>query len=252
MSPPRAIRGDGTAEAAWRSWDGLERCKPVALDAVLPQDARLVIVAPHPDDELLTCGGLLALHAARGSRCLVVSVTDGEASHAGLPDWDALGLAARRAAERRTGLDRLGANATDVIRIGLPDAAVRENLRGLVAELNHLLEPDDVVVTTWRLDGHPDHDACGDAAAQACPRVGCRMIEAPVWMWHWATPGDARVPWHRMRGLHLPDSIIERRKSAAMSHATQWQRRSDALGPILTPAIFERLDRGLESYFFHT
>ena len=43
---------------------------------------RVVVVAPHPDDEVLAAGGLMRWMACRGREVLVVGVTDGEASHA--------------------------------------------------------------------------------------------------------------------------------------------------------------------------
>jgi LmbE family N-acetylglucosaminyl deacetylase len=44
---------------------------------------RCLIIAPHPDDEVLGCGGLLARHAAAGKRIEVLFLTNGEASHKG-------------------------------------------------------------------------------------------------------------------------------------------------------------------------
>ncbi len=44
---------------------------------------RVVIVAPHPDDETLGAGGAALLHRQAGDRVAVVVVTDGRASRAG-------------------------------------------------------------------------------------------------------------------------------------------------------------------------
>ena len=60
--------------------------------------------------------------------------------------------------------------------------------------LTDLLSPDTWCAATWRGDGHPDHDAVGRAAATACDAVGCRLLEYPVWMWHWARPGEVVGP----------------------------------------------------------
>lgn len=43
------------------------------------QPGPVVIVAPHPDDETLGCGGLIARRAAEGRRIVVVVITDGRA-----------------------------------------------------------------------------------------------------------------------------------------------------------------------------
>ena len=49
----RAIRGDGTTEAEWNGWPGLARLPAIAAGELVPEGARAVVVAPHPDDEVL-------------------------------------------------------------------------------------------------------------------------------------------------------------------------------------------------------
>ena len=98
----RQILHDGTTdEAAWRDWLGLLQPPAVSLDALVNVGQRLVVVSPHPDDEFLACGGLLALHARRGGASAIVAVTDGEASHRSDPARSEARLASARRVERR-------------------------------------------------------------------------------------------------------------------------------------------------------
>ncbi|MDB5892518.1 MAG: hypothetical protein JWQ88_49, partial [Rhodoferax sp.] len=159
----------------------------LSLDTWLPLGARLVVVAPHPDDEVLAAGGLISRHAAGGGECLVVAVTDGEASHPGSAIWTPAELARMRRAESNDGLRALGLRRAEIARLGLADGGVLAHRTQLAAGLALVLRPSDVVVTTWRLDGHPDHEATGETTADVCDHLGCRLLEAPVWMWHWAT-----------------------------------------------------------------
>ena len=245
----RLIRGPGTMESDWQAW--LEACPLPSsqLPAWLSAEARLVVVAPHPDDEVLACGALLSMHAGRGGASLLVALTDGEASHAGTARCNPQQLAAERRAERAKGLTRLGLPNAKVLRLALPDGQVGEHADRLALELGALLQPADVVVSTWRLDGHPDHDAAGGAAAQACEKVGCRLLEAPVWMWHWAAPGDPRVPWHRLQALALHPQALARKQAALMAHVSQLSPRDAEQGPVLGDAILARARRRSE-YFF--
>ncbi|MDQ6896829.1 MAG: hypothetical protein M3171_09545, partial [Actinomycetota bacterium] len=41
-------------------------------------------------------------------------------------------------------------------------------------------------------------------AARACAHTGARLVEYPVWMWHWAAPLDPAVSWQRVRRHRLP------------------------------------------------
>jgi LmbE family N-acetylglucosaminyl deacetylase len=246
----RAIEGHGTDELRWQRWlaPSVVPVRPLAQWLAAAQ--RLVVVAPHPDDEVLACGGLIAQHAQSGGRTLVVAVSDGEASHHGSASARSpLQLGALRRGESAEGLRRLGAHDATVLRLGVPDGQLAAHLGTIERSLARELRASDVVVVTWRLDGHPDHEAAGRAAADACRAAGCRLLEAPVWMWHWAAPGDARVPWHRMAALALDPATLRLKRHALAAHATQHEMRDARLGPVLGPAIVARAARPAE-YFF--
>src|SRR5438046_7255856 len=55
---------------------------------------RLLVLAPHPDDEVIGCGGLVAQHLAEGRSVRVVVATDGGQA----------GVAAEREEETRNAL----------------------------------------------------------------------------------------------------------------------------------------------------
>lgn len=248
-SVTRVIADEGTPETVWDAWSGLDAVELIPVEKWIHPMARLVVVAPHPDDEILACGGLMALHARRGGKSLVVAVTDGEASHGEDRQWRGGRLGETRRAERIRGLAQLGCAETEVHRLGLPDSKVASHFKTLQSELSKLMHWGDIVVTTWRLDGHPDHEACGSAVARVCADVRCCLIEAPVWMWHWGRPDDQRVPWHRMVGLQLPCEAVLRKQRAVESHASQLLTRGEAKVPVLGQTMLDRLARRTE-YFF--
>ena len=201
----------GTSEDWWRSW---LTAHPIPALQVPPKK-RAVIVSPHPDDETLALGGLIAGH----ERCLLVAVTDGEASHPTSRVLRPAQLADRRRAERREALVRLGRADLPRVLLGLRDGAV--DATRLSEELSDILRPGDVCLATWRHDGHPDHEAVGRAAAAATGALGLPLWEYPVWTWHWATPADPRVPWHRARALHLTEELRSRKEHALEAFRTQ-------------------------------
>jgi LmbE family N-acetylglucosaminyl deacetylase len=201
------INGPGTTESVWAA---LPPLPPVDLAGV----ERPLVVAPHPDDEILGVGGLLALIGAAD----IVAVTDGEASHPHADPRTRSDLAQRRPAETDAALGALGGSHT-VRRLCHPDGGIDE--ARLTATLRGLLQPRRVCIATWRGDGHPDHEAAGRAAVAACAATGARLWEYPIWMWHWATPDDPRVEWRRARQVPLPPHVIAAKRAAIAEFTTQ-------------------------------
>jgi hypothetical protein len=114
---PNRIDRPGTAEEAWDEWAGLKH-----LPAADPLDwPSVVLVAAHPDDEVLGAGGTMAMLAAAGTRLRLIAVTDGEASH---PAADPEVIARVRTEESAAARDVLGARGADVVRLCLPDTGL--------------------------------------------------------------------------------------------------------------------------------
>ncbi|MET9929318.1 MULTISPECIES: PIG-L family deacetylase [unclassified Streptomyces] len=241
------IQAPGTDEALWRAWHGWDRLP----DHTLPEEGRVVVVAAHPDDEVLGVGGTIARLAAAGLAVTVVSVTDGEGSH---PDSLVLSpaeLAELRARELEEALAELGAAGAEIVRLRLPDTGVGEHEEALARELAVLMSGAALCLAPWTEDVHSDHEAAGRAALAASRATAVPCALYPVWMWHWAEPGDSRVPWERAARIVLP-SVAQALKRAAVSRfVTQIQ----PLGPapqdaaVLPPEELTHHLRGWEVVF---
>ncbi|HEY1484884.1 MAG TPA: PIG-L family deacetylase [Micromonosporaceae bacterium] len=231
-----AIDGHGTTEATWMGWDAMATW-PSIDPAGIEQP---VVVAPHPDDEILGIGGLLALlgHAD------IVAVTDGESSHPASDERTRSELGRLRPVETEAALAALGGSYS-VRRLGHPDGGIDET--ALADTLTGLLTPGSDCIATWRGDGHPDHEAVGRAAATACAATGARLWEYPVWMWHWAVPSDPRVDWHRARTVRLPPAVL----AAKVTAIGQFTSQITPIGgvTILPPHVLARFHRSVEVVF---
>jgi LmbE family N-acetylglucosaminyl deacetylase len=221
------IDAPGTTEDEWRAWDGLRELP--ALD--VSGWRSVVVVAAHPDDEVLGAGGLMALLADRGVRLRLVAVTDGEASHPGQE------ISARRIAESAAALKHLG--ECETVRLGLPDSGVREDL--LAGRLPELLDGFDVCLAPWENDVHADHEAVGRAALACAPEV----LRFPIWTWHWARPADPRLPWDRAVRVPLPPEVAARKQAAIGCFTSQLEGPD----PILSPGVVRHFTRDLEVLF---
>jgi LmbE family N-acetylglucosaminyl deacetylase len=237
---PNPIDAPGTSERTWAAWPWLSTLPGSGL-AGLASVTSAVIVAAHPDDEVLGAGGLISVLAASRARLRLVAVTDGERSHRGHAAPDV--LARRRTAETAAALRALGAKATEVIRLRLPDSRLAARENELTAALAPLVTGFDMCLAPWRHDAHPDHEAAGRAACRARPG---RLYYYPVWMWHWAVPADPRVPWDQALRIPLPPRAVARKRAAIKCFASQLQDRGHGLGPVLSPGMVAHFTRTVE------
>jgi LmbE family N-acetylglucosaminyl deacetylase len=243
----RAIKGNGTPEATWQNSGRLSSLPEVDSAILVPPGARAVIVSPHPDDEILGTGGLLAQLSDLGRKVLIIAVTDGTASHPASPEWPAARLAATRPQETRDALQRLRMKHVALERLHLPDGGGETFESELVEALKARLEPGDIVFGTWRFDGHPDHESVGRAVTTVAGALDLPFVEVPVWTWHWATPEDSRVPWSRARRIVLDTATLARKVHAVQAFRSQIEA-DDSTGraPILPAHVLERLTRPYE------
>ena len=237
------IDAPGTDEKSWAAWPWLSTLPGGGL-AGLASITSAVVVAAHPDDEVLGAGGLISLLGASRARLRVVAVTDGERSHRG--HASPASLARRRTAETAAALRALGARAVEVIRLRLPDTGLAACETDLTAALAPLVRGFDLCLAPWVGDLHPDHEAAGRAARRVGPRA---LYYYPVWMWHWAAPADPRVPWDRALRIPLPPRAAARKRAAISCFASQTTDRGHGLGPVLTPGVIAHFTRSMEVLF---
>lgn len=127
----------------------------------------VLVIAPHPDDETIGCGGALCLHAQRGDRVTVVFLTSGELGLKKLPREEAWKI--REAEARRAG-KILG--LADVIFLRLPDWTLAEHTAEAVELLQPILkrETPQLIYLPHPLDGHPDHQVALPIVREALRR----------------------------------------------------------------------------------
>ena len=244
----RDLTGPGTTEQRWRS-SGLLAALPRLAPEELRPAGRVVVVAPHPDDETLGAGGTLAAWAAAADLSVtVVAVTDGEGSH---PDSPTLGreeLAERRHEERRRALAALGLRDAAVVRAGLPDGGVAGH-RGVLADLlDDVLRPGDTLLAPVPGDGHPDHDAAAEVADDVAARRGLARWHYAIWLWHWAEPDHPAVAGDGAVAVPLPEAAQRAKRDAVACFTTQVEPLSDDPrdAAILPPEVLARLLREVE------
>lgn len=167
--------------------------------------ASALVVAPHPDDETLGCGGVICRKVAAGADVRFAFVTDGAASHSGR--ISGADLRAVREREALSAAARLGVPADRVSFLGFPDGAAGAHVGAIATEVEALLRaqsPESIFVV-HRDDPSEDHVAVHAAVAAALRGYGqpITVFEYPVWYWyHWPWIGLGRdLPGMRRRNL---------------------------------------------------
>ncbi|HEY7641288.1 MAG TPA: PIG-L family deacetylase [Steroidobacteraceae bacterium] len=130
-----------------------------------PGAERVVVLAPHMDDETIGCGGTLALHAQRGAKVTVVFMTDGRNGSSKLAtlsreqrEQAQRSLVATRKQEARQALAELG--IADMLCLDAEDGALATNA-GAAQQLRSILEDRQphLVYLPFYLEEHADHRA---------------------------------------------------------------------------------------------
>jgi LmbE family N-acetylglucosaminyl deacetylase len=156
-------------------------------DSTLRRSA--MVIAPHPDDETIGCGGTILRKTQAGTPVTVVVAADG-----GDPT---------RRAECVEACARLGIPEQSVVFLGFRDgslAAGRAELHDHLCGVLRSVAPEEVFGPS-AVDNHPDHRALAAAVGSACGTgAGApTRYEYPVWFWNRNAWVDRSAPRRRQR-----------------------------------------------------
>jgi LmbE family N-acetylglucosaminyl deacetylase len=129
----------------------------------------------------------------------------------------------------------------------MPDSGVSPHEHRLADCLRGLLTPGTTLVAPWDLDPHPDHEACGRAAARAAEKSNCRLVSYFFWAWHRFMP-DA-IQSLSLRRFDLDPELCAAKISALAEYRSQLQRETGE--PILPDLLLAPARRNFETFLLH-
>jgi LmbE family N-acetylglucosaminyl deacetylase len=189
------------------------------------EDQPFIVIAPHPDDESLACGGLLAEACRQGLRGKVVVVSDGVGSHPNSKAYPPDRLRSLREEEARQAAAELGLKPEDILFLGLPDRFVpsegeeAERAIGAIADCAREIGARSLFVS-WRHDPHCDHEASYQIARAVQRRFGkLRLFEYVVWG-HTLPPSTEVDPIGGFR-VQVDQEALEKKRRAVAAHRSQ-------------------------------
>ena len=186
---------------------------------------RGLILAPHPDDESLGCGGLIAACCQNDRAPIVVFLTDGGMSHPASKSFPRKRLIRLRECEARTAAGILGLDPDRLIFLRQPDSQAPRSGGGLARVVNSVIDvvgryDCSCILAPWRFDPHPDHEAAALVAAELANRESVRHVAYPVW--GWTLPEDQIVDAGPPAGWRLDISRhLDRKLRAIAAHESQ-------------------------------
>ena len=172
----------------------------------------VLVIAPHPDDETIGCGGALCRHAAAGNRVAVVFLTSGELGLKHLPRVKAWSV---REAEAKAAGRILGVARLEFLR--LPDWTVGEHLKRGARLLLPILKAEhpEMVYLPHPQDWHPDHQAALPLLRASLRRLRLPKVELRTYE-IWTPLGEfdhvediSRVMPRKLRALRAHRSQLD-------------------------------------------
>lgn len=241
---------------------GIDPARRLEQRATLLTDLQTIgsslVIAPHPDDESLGCGGTIALLRAQGYDVHLLFVSDGTMSHPNSPSYPPARLRDLREHEAREAMQHLGVDARACSFLRIQDRQVpRQQTPGFLeaaAAMSAIIaqvKPATIFIP-WQLDPHPDHRASWQLLQEALRHYTfkLRVLEYLIWLWELGTAADLPKP-EEVQVWQIPiDTVMDQRNQAIAAHRSQVTRLidDDPTGFFLSPELLRHFERPRELF----
>jgi len=214
-----------------------------------------MVFAPHPDDETIACGGMIAQATASGDEVSIVILADGRYSHKSRfriwPNPRPDKIRAIRKQEAIKAADVLGIKMENIHFMDFED-------RTLVQHMDEAMEVVKLHLTKWKPtevyvpcagDAHADHAATNEIVLMAVSELGLSMdlYEYIVWQEDAIEPGDG---FDQPNAVTLDITGIKEIKMQALKmYRSQVETRFPShIWPVLDKTFLSSLNRGVEHF----
>ena len=228
-----------------------------------------IVFAPHPDDEVIACGGTILARRAGGWRVQIVFATDGAQSHQAVlgigEDPSPADLVVLRRAEALAAAALLGVAAHEVSFAGAPDTRLCDALDRLRAHVDAVLAEcarlDEVYIPHERRELNADHRLTGQVVLERLARTSLRPRVYKYVVWDEST--ESQFGYRNRIGeaaALAPDEavwsepitpFIAAKRAALLAHRSQ----TSLIGgtqtrPVIPPAFLERVCAAASEQFW--
>lgn len=188
-----------------------------------------LVVAPHPDDETLGCGGTVALMHKQGIAVHFLFISDGSMSHPNSKQFPSEKLRDLREQEARKAVQILVGNTDHINFFRLKDSLVPDKNSALFSEtvervtrLINQVRPETIFVP-WQQDPHRDHRATWEILSEAVKNATAkpRFLEYPIWFWELGKREDLELIGQMKKLAVAIDETLEIKNKALAAHVSQ-------------------------------
>jgi bacillithiol biosynthesis deacetylase BshB1 len=167
----------------------------------------ILVLAAHPDDAELGCGGTILKHVSMGHKVGVVDFTRGELGTRGTPE--------SRNQEATDSAKILGLSVRE--NLGLPDGFFKNDKEHQLEVVKAIRRHrPDIVLANARYDRHPDHGRGSDLAFEACFLSGLKKVSTGQDAWR------PKVVYHYIQSQMItPDFVVD--------VSDFWDKKMDAI-----------------------
>ena len=208
---------------------------------------KTVIIAPHPDDEVIGCAGLIRALVERGTLPHVVILTGGEGSHRGCCDTSAEEIIAARHQLTLKAAATLGLPESHIHCLNYPDGGVAlehsetESLRELLVQLS-----PKALFVPHHGEGWSDHLQAAEITKHLMAGKDAAIYEYCVWMWYYNV-------WHldrkHARVLRMSRAQHQRKLSAMEQYVTPLAPCGKPWSGVLPKTFLKAAEWDKELYF---
>lgn len=205
-----------------------------------------VFVAPHPDDEVIGCGGLIQRLLKQGGELHIVIMTAGEGSHQNCCNTPKEQI---KEVRRRlcTDIDTsLGLDGQQIHMFGYPDGGIQteheETMR--LQTLINKIKPDVIFVPHWG-EGWPDHVNTRQIIRNIANHH-TTIYEYCVWMWYYNV---WRLDWRNARILSMTKEEHEKKLKAVDDYVTPQAPCGNPWSGVL-PTVFLHANKWNKELYF--
>lgn len=181
-------------------------CKALGLNN------NILILAPHPDDEVFGCGGLIARLVAEDHAPQVIVLTGGGGSHRGCCSTSESDIISARRELTLKAMSALGLPESNIHELDFTDgrisegnAAEKKKLESLISEIN-----PDVILVPHHGEGWSDHLAARELGIELSGN-DTAVYEYCVWMWYYR---QKHLDWKNAYVLKMTDAEHQKKLEA--------------------------------------